>query len=221
MSDETPPPFVAGWPLADEPGTERLAGDLRGLLDAMRRADAPTAELDRAAALIREATSILAPHRVEGMPMQGRLGTNGPVGGASVRPEEFFPWSPILGPLNPMSAAMHLEFDAATESMHGVATFDTRFVGPPGMVHGGIIALAFDELLGTANVCLGLGAFTGTLSVRYDRPTPIETEVTMEARVERTEGRKVFTVGTITHAGEVTARAEGVFIRTGLWEKKA
>jgi len=88
------------------------------------------------------------------------------------------------------------------------------------MVHGGIIALAFDELLGTTNVCLGLGGFTGTLSVRYERPTPIETELTMEAHVDRTEGRKVFTVGTISHAGEVTARAEGVFIRTVMWEPK-
>jgi len=31
--------------------------------------------------------------------------------------------------------------------------------------------------------------------------------------VDRTEGRKVFTLGTISAGGEVTARAEGVFIR--------
>ena len=35
----------------------------------------------------------------------------------------------------------------------------------------------------------------------------------MESWVDRTEGRKVFTVGTISGGGEVTARAEGVFIR--------
>jgi hypothetical protein len=38
-------------------------------------------------------------------------------------------------------------------------------------------------------------------------------ELAFEAWVDRTEGRKVFTVGTISADGEVTARAEGVFIR--------
>jgi acyl-coenzyme A thioesterase PaaI-like protein len=82
------------------------------------------------------------------------------------------------------------------------------------MVHGGIIALVFDELLGATNVCHGLGGFTGTLSIRYERPTPIETELVLDAWVDRTEGRKVFTVGTISFNGEVTARAEGIFIQT-------
>ena len=36
---------------------------------------------------------------------------------------------------------------------------------------------------------------------------------TFDAWVDRTEGRKVFTVGTISAGGEVTARADGVFIR--------
>ena len=216
--DAPEPGTVFGWPITDEDATRRLAADTRSLVNAIRRADAPTADLDRAAALVREATALLAPHRVEGVPMQGRVGADGPVGGQSTDPSTFFPWSPIIGPLSPLSAAMRLTFDAATGTMHGTATFDTQFTGPPGMVHGGVIALAFDELLGSTNVCLQLGAFTGTLSVRYERPTPIETEVTLEARIDRVEGRKVFTVGTIGHAGAVTARAEGIFIRTGLWE---
>ena len=73
--------------------------------------------------------------------------------------------------------------------------------------------MVFDELLGAVNACLGLGAFTGTLSIRYERLTPIEAELEVESWVDRTEGRKVYTVGTIRAAGEVTARAEGVFIR--------
>ena len=73
--------------------------------------------------------------------------------------------------------------------------------------------MVLDELLGAVNACLGLGAYTGTLTVRYERPTPIGQELTFDAWVDRTEGRKVFTVGTISAGGEVTARAEGVFIR--------
>ncbi len=217
MTDPDPSSPSFGWTVGDEGATRRLADEARALLDALRRADAPSDDLERAARLVQEATSILAAHRVEGVPMQGRVGPEGPVGGASVDPAVFFPWSPIIGPLNPMSAAMTLEFDTGSGTMQGRARFDTRFTGPPGMVHGGVLALAFDELLGATNVCTGVGAFTGTLSVRYERPTPIETDLTMEARVDRVEGRKVFTVGTIEHDGAVTARAEGVFVRAGLW----
>ena len=40
----------------------------------------------------------------------------------------------------------------------------------------------------------------------------------IEAWIESTEGRKVRPVGTIRHDGEVTARAEGIFIRSVDWE---
>lgn len=217
MTDPTPSPFAAGWELTDESATRKVADSTRELISAVRRTDAPTEVLERAASLIAEATAMLAEHRVEGMPMQGRLGPMGPSGDGERIPSQFFPWSPIIGPLNPMSAAMEISFDETSSLMTGSATFDTQFNGPPGMVHGGIIALAFDELLGATNVCLGLGGFTGTLSIRYERPTPIETEVQLEARLDRVEGRKVFTVGTISHDGVVTARAEGIFITTQNW----
>ena len=218
MTDSTTTPFHAGWDITDESATRRVADSTRGLINAVRRADAPTQVLDRAAALIAEAAALLDEHRVEGMPMQGRLGPMGPSGDGERIPSQFFPWSPVIGPLNPLSAAMEISFDEAAEVMTGTATFDTQFNGPPGMVHGGIIALAFDELLGATNVCLGLGGFTGTLSIRYERPTPIETEVHLEARLDRVEGRKVFTVGTISHDDVVTARAEGIFITTRDWK---
>ena len=54
---------------------------------------------------------------------------------------------------------------------------------------------------------------TGTLTIRYERPTPVGGDLTFDAWVERTEGRKVFTAGTISADGDVTARADGVFIR--------
>jgi len=76
----------------------------------------------------------------------------------------------------------------------------------------------FDELLGATNVCNGLGGFTGTLSIRYERPTWIERELQLESWVDRVEGRKVFTLGTISIDGEVTARAEGIFIMTQGWK---
>jgi len=212
---EPTPPFTAGWDIADEEATKTVASAARALDSAIRVANAPTDALHRAAALIDEATSLLTPHRVDGIPMQGRLGPTG----QSFNPVDFFPWSPIIGALNPLSADMRLTFDPETQHMSGLATFDAKYSGPPGMVHGGIIALAFDELLGTTNVCLELGGFTGTLSIRYEKPTFIDLEVAMDAFLDRTEGRKVFTVGTMSINGSVTARAEGIFIRTQGWDR--
>lgn len=201
----------AGWDIENESATAVVADSTRALIGALRRADAPEAELTRAAALIDEATALLAEHRVDGIPMQGRVNPGGPDGHATRDPNTFFPYSPVVGPLNPLAAPASLVFDG--ERMHGTVRLDAQFNGPPGMVHGGVIALIFDELLGATNVCHDFGAFTGTLSVRYERPTPLETELLLESWIDRTEGRKVFTAGTITHDGVVTARAEGIFIR--------
>ncbi len=126
-------------------------------------------------------------------------------------PGRFFPYSPVVGPLNPIAPPLVFAFDG--ERLRGTGALPAAFVGPPGTVHGGVVAMVLDELLGAVNACLGLGAFTGTLTIRYERPTPIDADLEMESRVERTEGRKVFTVGTISAGGVVTARAEGVFIR--------
>lgn len=194
--------------------TAALAAATRELVLAIRLADAPEGALREAQALVEQATALVAPHRVDDVVMQGALRPSqmelrNPEG---VTPAAFFPYSPVVGPLNPISPLIDLHFDG--DRVRGTAAVDAPYAGPPGMVHGGIIALIFDEVLGSVNVCHGLGAFTGTLNVRYERPTPLRGELELEGWIDRVEGRKVFTHGTIRHDGEVTARAEGIFIRT-------
>ncbi len=186
---------------------------VRGLIAALRVADAPAADLAEAEKLAREATDLLTPHAVHATVMQGALRADAGAMPEPVAddPAVFFPYSPVVGPLNPLAPPAELRF--ADGHLRGVATFSESYVGPPDMVHGGIIALTFDELLGAVNVCHGLGAFTGTLTIRYERPTPLGVELELDAWLDRTEGRKVFTSGTISHGGHVTARAHGVFIR--------
>ena len=45
--------------------------------------------------------------------------------------------------------------------------------------------------------------------------------IEMSAWLDRVDGRKVFTVGEMRHDGEVTARAEGIFIRSDLLPQRA
>jgi len=208
---------AAAGQVGEHDATAEAVAAVRSLVDGLRVADAPREVLERVTALATDAAALLDPHRVQGMRMQGALypevmlGGGGPSGSD---PATIFPYSPVVGPLNPLAPPIELVFDG--ERIRGTAMLGAPYAGPPDMVHGGEIALVFDELLGTTNVCHGLGAFTGTLSVRYERPTPLDAELELEAWIDRVEGRKVFTTGTISHRGEVTARGEGIFIRTGI-----
>jgi hypothetical protein len=83
------------------------------------------------------------------------------------------------------------------------------------VIIGGVIAELFDELLGSVNILTGRAGMTGTLTVRYRRPTPLLTPLDLVARQTGSEGRKIFAWGGIYHEGELTAEAEGIFIEVG------
>ena len=136
---------------------------LRALIDETRRCDAPDDALVRARDLIVEASALLRPYRYEGEAMQSALRGPNPLldlDDASV-PSVYFPYSPIVGPLNAIAPPVRLHFDG--DRMRGRLILGAPYAGPPGCVHGGVVALIFDELLGCVNVSQGYGAFTGTL----------------------------------------------------------
>lgn len=125
-------------------------------------------------------------------------------------PHAFFDHSPMLGRANPL--APPLELWASGNVMHGRATFDAAYEGPPGCVHGGYIAAAFDEVLGSSQSLGGRPGMTGRLTVHYRSPTPLHTELHFQGRVVDVSGRKTLTHGTL-HAGDrLCAEAEGLFI---------
>ena len=99
-------------------------------------------------------------------------------------------------------------------------TLSGAYEGPPGWVHGGICALVLDHLLGeAASDGLTTPKFTGTISLRYLRGTPLG-PLRAEAAVEREEGVKTFAKGYLIDADGVTVEAEGVFIRPA-WARDA
>ncbi len=92
-------------------------------------------------------------------------------------------------------------------------TLGAAYEGPPGLVHGGVCALVLDHVLGeAASEGLTKPLFTGTISVRYLRGTPLG-RLRAEAVVERSEDIKTFVRGSISDADGHTAEADGVFIR--------
>jgi acyl-coenzyme A thioesterase PaaI-like protein len=124
---------------------------------------------------------------------------------------DYLPRSPIVGEASPLSP--RLDWDVVGDRVEARGTFSAAYEGPPGFVHGGIIALAFDEILGIANISAGHPGMTGTLTIKYRRPTPLFRELHFTAWVERVEGRRIITKGEVSTDGQMTAQAEGVFVQ--------
>jgi acyl-coenzyme A thioesterase PaaI-like protein len=118
--------------------------------------------------------------------------------------------SPLVGAVNPLAPPFAYELDGPALSARGA--FGPAYEGPPGFVHGGWVALAFDEALGTANVSGGTPGLTGRLTVRYRNPTPLGADVRLDARTSDVDGRRITTRGTLTVDGTIAAEAEGLFV---------
>jgi acyl-coenzyme A thioesterase PaaI-like protein len=124
--------------------------------------------------------------------------------------EPFFDHSPLIGLANPLAPPIRIEFQS--DVVVGRVTFGSVYEGPPGCVHGGFVAAAFDEVLGSAQTFSGAPGMTARLTVNYRKPTPLHTPLVIEGRFDHKEGRKVFTTGRIVADDLVTAEAEGLFI---------
>jgi acyl-coenzyme A thioesterase PaaI-like protein len=86
--------------------------------------------------------------------------------------------------------------------------------GGPGVAHGGWTAAVLDEVLGHVPILHGQLSVTGTLTVRFVKPVPIERPLEAQARVDRVEGMKWYCSGRLALAssGAELATATGVWI---------
>ena len=116
----------------------------------------------------------------------------------------------LIGKHHPMY--MPIELETHERVTRGRVNLDISWEGPPGCVHGGYVAHLCDCLMGQHNLNVGIPGMTGTLSVRYRRPTPLHTDLQLEARTERASGRKIVTRARIVANDELMAEAEGLFI---------
>ncbi|HET6818048.1 MAG TPA: PaaI family thioesterase [Mycobacteriales bacterium] len=121
------------------------------------------------------------------------------------------PYSPVIGAANPIAPPMTVR-TLEDGSVVGEATMRPIHEGPPAVVHGGWVATLLDQLLGHANAAAGVGGFTAELTVRYRRPTPYDVPLTVRARTDSVDGRRVRASGEIVADGVVTAEASGLFL---------
>jgi acyl-coenzyme A thioesterase PaaI-like protein len=91
--------------------------------------------------------------------------------------------------------------------------------GAPGLAHGGLLACAFDEVLGMLGMLTHIPAVTGRLETDFRRPVPVDSTLHIHAQVDGVVGRKIYTsaVGRLgAEDGPVALTAQGLFIEVGL-----
>ncbi len=122
--------------------------------------------------------------------------------------------NPAVGMRNAIAPPMEITHEGGPD-YKAWAEFELGlpYEGPPGLVHGGICALVLDQLLGeTASAQFTKPHFTGTITLRYLRGTPLG-RVRTEAWIDRTDGIKTFARGTLSDSAGITVEADGIFIR--------
>ncbi|WP_030778710.1 PaaI family thioesterase [Streptomyces sp. NRRL S-920] len=105
----------------------------------------------------------------------------------------------------------------AGEGVTVTAEFTVREAhqGAPGLAHGGVLATALDETLGSLNWLLRVIAVTGRLETDFVRPVPLGTVLFLEAEVTAVAGRKIYSTATGRIGGPegpVAVRADALFI---------
>jgi acyl-coenzyme A thioesterase PaaI-like protein len=209
-------PGSPGWPqflsdLAEAPASPRRAElhrtgqALRHILDRLHGSPAPAEEL---AAVADELERLAV--RLDAFPGGSLYEGFAESTLAGADPHAFFDHSPMLGRANPLAPPIQLWQE--TDRMYGRVTFSSAYEGPPGCVHGGYVAAAFDEVLGSTQSLAGRPGMTANLSVDYRSPTPLHTELRFESWVTDVSGRKTYTHGTLHAYDRLCAEADGLFV---------
>lgn len=182
----------------------RLATAVRHVVHRLVQIDAPDEVIAQAADAIEAVRDLLGEHHqrsmYEGFAEAANAGS----------PFGFFDHSPVLGRANALAPPVELWLEG--EELLGKVTFGAAYEGPPGCVHGGFIAAAFDEVLGSAQSLSGKPGMTGRLTIHYRSPTPLHQELRFTARLESVCGRKILTKGELWAGDVLCAEGEGLFV---------
>jgi acyl-coenzyme A thioesterase PaaI-like protein len=198
--------------------SEAINQDVSLLIHHLRCSNAPDEVLSEATSHIQQAMNALRPWLQQGEGWSTISMGGDSLGGDSLRVPwreddltAVMPYSPISGKRNPIAPPVRM-WKAGENEVRGEVVFSPTYAGPPDSVHGGIIAAVFDEVLAMSNIVSGTAGFTGTLTIKYRRKTPLNTPIELWGMNVRQDGRKQLCRGEMRVNGEVTASAEGLFI---------
>jgi acyl-coenzyme A thioesterase PaaI-like protein len=188
------------------------AAALRALNHAFARQDADDDMLHDLAREARVRADLLdaTPRRDRLALMRDALGRVGEEGFPAAGPGSGFNDRAVAGTANPTSVDIDVDF----EEVDVVARFvlGRAFEGAPQRAHGGIVAAAFDDVTGYIIGRLREPAFTGELTVRYEKPVPIETPLEIRARLVDRASRKLFITAECRDGDVIVATCKAIYI---------
>jgi hypothetical protein len=149
----------------------------------------PLAQTARAATLLRQVTGlVLAAEQPDPAvdrlvaELEGAVAALGGPGAADLPPRVgaeadgdgrvYLDHGRDIGAYDPMFPEYRIDVHDETRAT-GEVTFPIAYEGPPGIVHGGFLAVFFDCVVQHHHCVAGLAGRTTALSVRYRRPTPL------------------------------------------------
>lgn len=182
---------------------EGLADAVRELLDATVRTKIDAAEVDELTAQVRQVSQQLL--------VDVHPGAVGLLKCADGRLRD--PANPVSGRRNAFALPLKVVRDAENKRASAQFSLGAPYEGPPDHIHGGVIAMLLDQVMGMIPALVGRPGMTAYLNVSYRRPSPLLTDLGIEAWIERTDGWKTYVAGRIFDAeGRTTAEAEALFI---------
>jgi acyl-coenzyme A thioesterase PaaI-like protein len=177
------------------PDYGRFIEAVRTLQDHTRAADAPDDVITKAADMIESVAELLAPFDVDEWttPSGRRMDL------------------PNRGNIMQVPA----ELTTVEDEVDGAVRFRRFHLGRNGAVHGGAVALMWDSVLGFAAFRLtrSLKQRTAYLHVNYRKIVPIDKDLQVDARIDRSEGRKIFVTGRLFDGDALLCDAEALFVK--------
>ncbi|WP_040838505.1 PaaI family thioesterase [Nocardia brevicatena] len=174
---------------------------MRTLQDLAVSVDAPDEVYTAALAQARQLVELLEPYRAPE--------AQGPAGRVMDLPGRgsllMLPWTVV---------------EAGPDGIAMTGEFRRYHLGGNAAVHGGVIPLLFDDLMGLIVHFAGRPiSRTAFLHVNYRKVTPLQTQLSVRGRVERVEGRKTFISAELTDAqGTVLADCEALMVELLPWQ---
>jgi hypothetical protein len=194
------PVSMEPWSFGNAPLPEvvELADVLRDLTSTVLSLERTSPELEELTRLLRDAQRRLAGVApVDPAPRVGDAATDDR--------RVYVDHSRDVGDYNPCFPRYEFRVEGAGGS--GTVEFPVCYEGPPGIVHGGFLAVFFDCVLQQLNCDLGLAGKTAELSLRFRRPTPLVTPLVVHA-TRSIDGDRIHSRAHLELGGKVLCEAE-------------
>jgi uncharacterized protein (TIGR00369 family) len=122
---------------------------------------------------------------------------------------------------NARGMQLTFEQDDAARTIVGHFRLGAEYQGAFGIIHGGVIAVVLDEVMGKVCRFRGVRAVTAEMNIEYLKPVWVDADLVVKGYEKEITGRNLHLVGEIQDAsGNVLARSRGRFVILGAAQKK-